>query len=184
MYRMPLLLVLLLTFPAAARAAPLRIDITYTEGHIVSGPLTPDLEALPESVFASFTLSSPAGTLADVVDSSLVFGDGAWSADDLESFSATFLPTDGGGLAVVSLSYAYRAKNTPTTNGRLIGNFPLVIEGTDIASGEPFQYQYDTSSQTVTVIPEPSSLALTIFGALGVALSLLAKFQKTNGTTV
>jgi hypothetical protein len=82
----------------------------------------------------------------------------------LESFTATFLPTDSGALAVTALSYSYRAKNTPTTNGKLAANFPLVIQGTDIASGEPFQYRYDTSTQTVTEIPEPSSVVLAALG--------------------
>jgi hypothetical protein len=153
--------------PAPALAAPLRIDITYSEGKIVSGPLTPDLEALPELVFASFTLNDAAGTLDNMLASSLVFGDAAWDVSDLESFTATFLPTDSGELAVTALSYSYRAKNTPTTNGKLAANFPLVIQGTDIASGEPFHYQYDTSTQTVTEVPEPSSFALAALGILG-----------------
>jgi hypothetical protein len=174
MSRWLLVAVVFWSLAATVNAAPLRIDIIYTDGQILSGPLTPDLDALPESVFASFTLSSAAGTLADVVDSSLVFGDGAWSAGDLESFSAAFLPTDAGGLAVVSLSYAYRAIDTPTANGRLSANFPLTIQGTDVASGLEFHYQYDTSSQEVTFIPEPSSVALA---ALGFAFVLSSAYR-------
>jgi hypothetical protein len=178
MRHLPFVFVLLCTLPAAARAASLRIDITYNDGHILSGPLTPDLDALPESVFASFTLSSAAGTLAEVVESSLVFGDGTWSVGDLESFSATFLATDGGGLAVASLTYAYRAIDTPTTNGKLAANFPLDIQGTDVASDEPFHYQYDMSSQTVTEIPEPSTLTL---GGLAILALVCCAKKRASG---
>jgi len=157
-------LLLVLTLPAVAQGTLLKVDVTYTNGQILSGPLTPDLDALPESVLASFTLTSPAGTLADIVESSLVFGDGAWSASDLESFSATFLPTDAGGFAVTSLTYAYRPIDTPTADGRLAANFPLEIQGTDVATGEAFDYLYDTSSSTVTVVPEPTTAVLAVIG--------------------
>ncbi len=177
MRRLPFVLLFLWALPVAAQAAPLRIGITYTDGQILSGPLTSDLDALPESVFASFTLSSAAGTLADVVESSLAFGDGAWGAVDLETFSAAFLPTDAGGLAVVSLTYAYRPIDTPTTNGKLAANFPLEIQGTDVATGQSFHYRYDTSSQEVTVIPEPSSVALA---ALGLAFIMPAARRRTK----
>lgn len=172
MRRLPFVLLFFWALPVAVEAAPLRIDIVYTEGKIISGPLTPDLDVLPDSVFASFKLSSANGTLADVVESSLVFGDGAWSAADLESFGATFLPTDAGPLAVTSLSYAYGAKNTPTTNGKLAANFPLEIRGTDVASGQEFLYRYDVSSQTVTEIPEPSAIGLAA-SALACCLNFL-----------
>ena len=163
MRRLPFVLVLLCTVPAAAQAALLQIDITYTNGQILSGPLSADLTELPESVLASFTLSGPlalAYDLEDVVQASLAFGDGAWSVGDLQSFTTTLLDTDSGGLAVTSLTYAYAPIDTPAVNGRLTANFPLDIQGTDVASGLPFHYQYDTSSQMVTEIPEPSTLML------------------------
>jgi hypothetical protein len=176
MRRLLFVLLFFSALPVAALAAPLRIDITYSEGKIISGPLTPDLDVLPELVFASFTLNDAGGTLDNILASSLVFGDAEWSAGDLESFTATFLPTDSGALAVTALSYSYRAKNTPTTNGKLAANFPLVIQGTDIASGEPFQYQYDTSTQTVTEIPEPSSVVLAALGILGLLATARRRF--------
>lgn len=175
MRRMPFVLLFFWALPVAAQAAPLRIDITYTEGRIISGPLTPDLDELPSKVTASFKLSSAAGELADVTESSLVFGDGEWNLDDLESFSASFLPTDAGGLAVVSLTYAYRPTDTPTTNDKLAANFPLTIQGTDVASGLEFHYQYDVSSQTVTEIPEPSSIVLAALGLAVLAVTAMAR---------
>ncbi|MGD9720135.1 MAG: hypothetical protein AB7O59_08120 [Pirellulales bacterium] len=167
-----------LALPVVAQAGPLRIDVTYTNGHIVSGKLTPDLDALPEFVFASFTLNDAGGTLDNMLESSLVFGDAAWDVSDLESFTATFLPTDSGALAVTALSYAYRPKDTPTANDKLSANFPLTIQGTDIASGEPFHYQYDTSTQTVTEVPEPSSVALA---ACGLACFVAAIGRRKGG---
>ena len=96
---------LLLAFQTTAHAQRLRMDVTYTDGHIVSGPLSADLTELPASVNATFLLNgSAAGTYntADVLQSSLAFGDGSWNASDLEEFGATFLPTDGGGVAVTA----------------------------------------------------------------------------------
>ena len=69
---------LLLALQAPASAALLQLHVTYTNGQIVSGPLSADLTELPESVEAFFTVSgSPAGvfSIADVVEASLAFGD-------------------------------------------------------------------------------------------------------------
>lgn len=163
-------LTLLLALPAAAQAARLKLGVTYTNGQILSGPLSADLTDLPDSVYASFTLKAVRGGvfgLEDVVESSLVFGDGAWNVGDLQSFSTTIMPADAG-LAVASLTYAYRAIDTPTADGKLAANFPLEIEGTDLATGQAFLYRYDASSETLTVVPEPMSVALAALGFLGV----------------
>lgn len=149
------LLALVTPVPQAAQAALLKLDITYTNGQILSGPLSADLTELPTSVLASFTLTgSTAGdyNLEDVLQASLAFGDGAWSVGDLQSFATTLLSTDSGGLAVTSLTYAFAPIDTPAVSGRLAANFPLEIQGTDLASGEAFHYRYDTSTQTVTVV--------------------------------
>jgi len=162
------------TVCATAQAQRLKIDVTYTNGQILSGPLSADLTELPASVNAFFVLNgTQAGTYAtaDVLRSSLVFGDASWNAADIVEFSATMMPTDGGGLAVTALSYNYAAKDTPTVDGRIVINFPLDIEGTDIASGQAFHYRYDTSSQTVSQVPEPSGIALTLAAA---ALAVVA----------
>jgi hypothetical protein len=161
---------LLLVAPAVVQAQYLKMEVMYTDGHIISGPLTADLTELPEFVHASFLLNgSAAGFYAtgDVLQSSLVFGDASWNAADLEEFSTTLLPGDSGDFFVTSLSYAFAPKNTPTGNGKLAANFPLVIEGTDVASGQPFHYQYDTSTQLVTLVPEPSTLTLAALSVLG-----------------
>jgi hypothetical protein len=160
---------LLVVAPAAAQAQYLKMEVTYTDGHIISGPLTADLTELPEFVHASFLLNgSGAGVLsiADVVEASLAFGDVTWNASDLESFSTT-LTTDGDERFVTALTYEFAPKSTSAVNDRISGNFPLEITGTDIASGEEFHYLYNSSTQTVTEVPEPSTLALVAVGVVG-----------------
>jgi hypothetical protein len=161
------LLVGLALFASSAHAATqARVDITYTNGQIVSGPLSADLDVLPASVHAFFLLngtSSGGYDIGDVAEASLTFGDGAWDQGDLDTFSATLIPTDAGGLGAMALTYSYKAIDTAHTNGRLAANFPLEIQGTDIASGMAFDYLYDMSMQTVTLVPEPATgLALLI----------------------
>jgi hypothetical protein len=178
MCRLSLTLVVVLTLGVSAQGALLKVDVTYTDGHIESGKLTPDLDVLPGKVQASFTLDGAkvgVYNLDDVVASSLVFGDGAWDVADLESFSATISPGDGAGFVASTLTYAYRAKDSPTTHNRLAANFPLEIEGTDAASGEDFRYQYDTSSQTVTEVPEPPCIALAALGSALLSSAALAR---------
>ncbi len=66
-------------FQAAAQAQWLKVDIIYTNGHILSGSLSADLAELPASVQASLTLngSGPGDdNLEDVLQASLVFDDG------------------------------------------------------------------------------------------------------------
>jgi hypothetical protein len=151
------------------------MDVTYTDGQILSGPLSADLTELPSSVNASFLLNgTTAGTyaMADVLRSLLVFGDATWNVADLQTFSATLSEARiGGGLEVTALTYEYAPKDTATVDGKIAGNFPLDIEGTDIASGQAFHYRYDTSMQTLTAVPEPAGFALALIAtASGFAL--------------
>lgn len=53
---------------------------------------------------------------------------------------------------------------------RIAGNFPLDIQGIDLASGQMFHYQYDTSSQTVTIVPEPSTYVMAAAGTVALLL--------------
>jgi len=153
-----------------AGAATLKLDITYSNGQIVSGPLSADLTELPESVLASFIVDGSAEDgfgIADVVEASLAFGDVTWNASDLESFSTT-LTTDGDERFVVALTYEFAPKSTSAVNDRIAGNFPLEITGTT-ASGEDFHYLYDRSMQTVTEVPEPTTIGLALLALLGLA---------------
>jgi hypothetical protein len=111
--------------------------------------------------------------MADVLQSSLVFGDASWNAADLVQFSTTLVEANA--LDVVALTYEYAAKDTSTVDGRLAGNFPLDIQGTDIATGQPFHYRYDTSSQTVTEVPEPSAIALVLAAAMSISARTLGR---------
>jgi hypothetical protein len=76
----------------------------------------------------------------------------------------------GGGLEVTSLTYEYAPKDTATVDGKIAGNFPLDIEGTDIASGQAFHYRYDASSETMAVVPEPSAIMLVAAAVCVMAL--------------
>ena len=64
-------------------------------------------------------------------------------------------------------------RGSATANLIIIHNssFSLTIEGTDIASGQPFEYLYAASSQTIT--PEPGTAAL-----FGIGLALLAACRR------
>lgn len=164
-------LLLFLTLSTPADAATLKLDITYTNGQILSGHLSADLTELPESVQASFIVDGSAGGvfgIAEVVEASLAFGDVTWNTSDLESFSST-LVADGDERFVTALTYAFAAKNTATVADRISSNFPLEITGTDIASGEDFHYRYDSSTQAVAEVPEPSSTGLALLALVGLA---------------
>ncbi len=168
-YAFAVVMLLFVTLSMPAVAATLKLDITYTNGQIVSGPLSADLTELPEFVLASFIVDGSAEDvfgIADVVEASLAFGDVTWNASDLESFS-TMLTTDGNERFVIALTYEFAPKSTSAVNDRISGNFPLEITGTDIASGENFHYLYDSSTQAVTEVPEPTTLALVALGVVG-----------------
>lgn len=64
MRALPLAALLLVAFPLMAQAELLRLDVTYTNGQIIDGPLSADLSKLPEFVNTSFLLNgSGAGLL-------------------------------------------------------------------------------------------------------------------------
>jgi MYXO-CTERM domain-containing protein len=89
------------------------------------------------------------------------------------------MPADAG-LAVTALSYQYAAKDTPTSNGKITLNFPLTISGTDIASGQAYEYRYDASSQMVTLVPEPTGAALSLAAALALAFGRRQRRQRNS----
>jgi len=171
---------LLLILQAPADAA-LRLDITYTNGEILSGPLSADLAVLPASVLASFTLAgSTEGVfdLDDVLQASLAFGDGAWGVSDLQSFATEVESIQGVILVVNSLTYAYAPIDTLAVSERIAINFPLDIQGIDRASGLAFHYQYTSSTQTVTFVPEPTALLTLAIGSTVLAAKPLRRTRR------
>ena len=101
--------------------------------------------------------------LSNIVSASLAFGDGQWT--DLESFSLERNPLTG---EVTGLTYGFGAIDTQTVLMGISLNFPLTITGTDIATGQEFEYRYATSAPTLTAVPEPSSFVLLAFGGLAI----------------
>ena len=100
-------------------------------------------------------------TKADVVSTNLTFGDTTWTESDLDNFSMSLVVGSG----VSSLTYNYFAAASPTTQGPVVLNFPLSITGTDIASGQSFEYGYTESTQTVSAAVVPIPAAAWLFGS-------------------
>lgn len=161
------------------------LTVIYTQGIINNGPLSFGLSELPDEVVATFLLSTPPPptpppppapfvpipfpntfnlTDGDVISATVKFGDATWTTGDLNTFSMEF---DDGEVSL--LTYQFSPILSPTTTGNIILNFPLSITGTDIASGEAFQYTYAASAQTLTssAVPEPATVALGLMGIAG-----------------
>ena len=153
----------------------LLVRVVYGAETIVQGPLSFGLSTPPESFNATILLSgfsvkeNVVAGLGDVAVFSLHFGDGLWT--DLTSFS---LVTDAAG-EVTTLSYATTAIDTPAVVAGVILNssFSATIEGTHIASGQDFEYDYADSAQTLLVVPAPAVPGLPA-GGLGVLALLVA----------
>ena len=167
--------------PVAGGVSTLIVKVVYSTESIVTGPLSFGLSTLPASFTATIVLpgfganENVVAGLADVGAFSLGFGDGLWT--DLTSFS---LVTDGTG-EVTTLSYETSGITTPTVvaGGVLNGSFSATISGTDISSGQDFEYFYADSAQAQTVLAvanvpalHPGALLLLVFvlGAGGLAM--------------
>ena len=147
--------------PAVADAK-YSLNVTYTAGTIISGPLSFGLTTLPTSVTATFILGpgqevtpepgdlvAVQGIFFDEADAifgnRITFGDATWSERSLDQFSMFYTSNS----EVTSLGYKFLPITTQATEGSIILNFPLTITGIDIASGEPFEYRYTESIQTL-----------------------------------
>lgn len=154
-------------------SAMYELIVTYTTGVVKSGPLSFGLTELPSEVTATFILGSgspyypepedpPGDVYFDEADallgkSSISFGDSTWSV--VENLFIVYRTSND---EVTELGYNFYAIDTPTAQGPIVLNFPLSITGTDKASGLPFEYEYTTSTQTLTPIVQTQNVAIDI----------------------
>ncbi len=178
---MVVILTAMMTRPASANAV-YQLDVNYTQGSITSGPLSFGLDGLPTSVSATFMLGP--GTIGrnsiifnatDVVSANVAFGDAAWTENLLDTFSMTMSFV---GSSVTSLNYAFLPTNSPTAAGGIVMNFPLRVIGTDITSGQAFEYGYTESTQTVSAAVVPIPAAVWLFGSGLLGLVGIARHKK------
>jgi hypothetical protein len=153
-----ILMATLLAIPAGADPM-YQLNVTYTNGAIVAGPLSFGLSTLPTSVSATFILGpGQPGTEPgeeddlyfddeDLLAATVAFGDATWIENNLAGFDMMY---DGN---VNGLTYLFSPIDTQYADSIIIMNFPLRVIGTDIASGQPFEYIYADSTQTLTEVP-------------------------------
>ena len=162
-----MMLLTIVTQPAGADVK-YRLNVTYTNGEFIEdgeiiedGLLSFGLITLPTSVTATFILgpgeevtpnpddlAAVQGIFfdkADVIGNRITFGDATWTKSSLDEFSMFYTSNS----EVTSLGYKFLPITTQATAGSIILNFPLAIRGTDKASGEPFEYRYTESIQTL-----------------------------------
>jgi hypothetical protein len=140
-----------LVLSAPARAA-IQVQVTYTDGQILAGPLSFGLSELPASVTATILLQGSTTTSEfgpdDVISLLLAFGDAHFTESDLHSLSiVSGLTRETGDIAFTTLSYTLggaadsplasyapllavapraagdpKSRSTPTVDGKLSAN--------------------------------------------------------------
>ncbi len=168
--------------PAPATAVPIitlpvSVDVTYSVPSIVSGPLSFGLGALPATVLGSIVLEG-IGTSPSVYDVdlthvssfSLPFGDSLMTEANLTTFTAQVTVAIFAAPDITLLTFDAGPRGSSTANGIVQHNssFSLTLTGTDIASGQPFEYFYAASSQRI--VPEPGAAALFGLGLTAMAV--------------
>ena len=139
---------LLSSTPAAASS---QLRVIYSGPEVIFGPISGGLKQLPDQVclIVVYTGTADPGVVGpdDIGFASMEFGDGAWT--QLSSFAMTIGPL----FEVTALTYQFSPIDTATTFDLEAFNFPLTIVGTDVASGNDFEYVYSNSSTTLSECP-------------------------------
>ena len=128
---MAIMLATVATITAEANAM-YKLEVNYTNGAIISGPLSFGLSALPTSVTATFTLGPGQPSTEpgeeddiyfdddDITSANVTFGDATWDEDvGFEQFDMLF-----DGSVVSSLDYRFLPITTQATVGIIIIEFP------------------------------------------------------------
>lgn len=148
---------------AEPAAAKVRVDVTYTSGEILDGPLSFGLAELPESVTTTMIFDGPFASREfgpeDVLSIDLDFGDAHFTETDLHplTIDMAVLATDLGGL-VASFS---------TLSYRLGGGDPTLATYAPLQAVSPGATVDPCASPTATVacrLAANSDFALNIFG--------------------
>lgn len=156
-----------------------QLDVTYSNGSIVSGPLSFGLHELPASVSATFILGPGSeikpepGETGDIYfdeadalfGTRVTFGDASWTNTDLDKFSMIYSISTGGSGGedrLSRLSYSFFPITTNIVDGGIVLNFPLSITGTDKATGLAFEYSYTESTHLLTPISEVLTVSIDI----------------------
>jgi len=150
------------------------LEVTYSNPLVSIG----DGDLPAAEVTARFVLEGIGGMpgtfrLEDVVSAYVEFADGVWTELDLASFQMTLGP--GGVDDILTLSYNFDPLVTPSGAELSVRNnsFQLYIDGVLPDSGEAFSYFYPDSEQSLSVVPEPSSLLLS-----GIAFIAVMVFRR------
>lgn len=147
------------------------LEVTYANPLVTDG----DSEGAPAEVTARFVLEGIAGMpgtfrLEDVVSAFVEFEDGVFTELDLASFQMTLGP--GGVDEILTLSYNFDSILTPAGVEISLRNnsFQLYVDRILPDSGGSFSYFYPDSAQSLSVVPEPSSIALATLAWLGLVI--------------
>jgi len=153
------------------------LEVKYTQGEIVKGPLSFGLLALPTEVNARFELVPPSmppppanpvpipypnffRDIDEVLMATISFGNTTWTLQNLTNFE---MNTDAAGVLEI-LTYRFEIDG-----GGIALNFPLSISGFE--DDEEFEYVYNASTYTLTQVPEPTTVAFVILSLVCLKLS-------------
>ena len=150
--------------PAVFDGGATVVNVVYVNPAPPAGPLSLGLEEFPEEIPARFLINGTPSpglntfTRNDVLFAELRIGDGTWTTRDLQSFTIEIFADDDGEEEpcpnVTNLTYEFGSITTASAvmDPVLNNSFQLHVSGTDLASGQDFEYLHQGSAQEVIVV--------------------------------